>query len=76
MIPFRYDKFLEDLISLVESGEIPMLRIDYAVERILRVKFVSGIFEQPFSDHSLLDIVGCKVSSLLLCYCVALFPEK
>ena len=66
MIPFRYDKFLEDLISLVESGEIPMLRIDDAVERILRVKFVSGIFEQPFSDRSLLDIVGCNVSSLPL----------
>ena len=76
MIPFRYDKFLEDLISLVESGEIPMLRIDDAVERILRVKFVSGIFEQPFSDRSLLDIVGCKVSFLLLCYCVALLSEK
>ncbi|KAF3334110.1 lysosomal beta glucosidase-like protein [Carex littledalei] len=65
MIPFRYDKFLEDLILLVESGEIPMLRIDDAVERILRVKFVSGIFEQPFSDRSLLDIVGCKEHRLL-----------
>ncbi|XP_078178670.1 uncharacterized protein LOC144572852 isoform X2 [Carex rostrata] len=65
MIPFRYDKFLEDLTSLVESGEIPMLRIDDAVERILRVKFVSGIFEQPFSDRSLLDIVGCKKHRLL-----------
>ncbi|KAJ3703385.1 hypothetical protein LUZ61_007090 [Rhynchospora tenuis] len=65
MIPFRYEKFLEDLISLVESGEVPMSRINDAVERILRVKFVSGIFEQPFSDRSLLDVVGCKEHRLL-----------
>lgn len=64
MIPFRYDKFLEDLVSLVDSREVAMSRIDDAVERILRVKFVSGIFEQPFSDRSLLDTVGCKVRFL------------
>ena len=46
---------------LVETGEIPMSRIDDAVERILRVKFISGVFEHPFLDPSLLDIVGCKV---------------
>lgn len=61
MVPHRYGKFLEDLVFLVESGEIPMSRIDDAVERILRVKFVSGLFEQPFSDRSLLSVVGCKV---------------
>ena len=61
MVPHRYEMFLEDLTFLVESGEIPISRIDDAVERILRVKFVAGLFEQPFSDRSLLDIVGCKV---------------
>ena len=61
MVPHRYDKFLEDLIYLVESGEIPISRIDDAVERILRVKFVAGMFEKPFSDRSLLSTVGCKV---------------
>ena len=63
MVPFRYEQFVEDLVYLVEHGEIPMSRIDDAVERILRVKIVAGIFEHPFSDRSLLDIVGCKVSS-------------
>ncbi|KAF3439543.1 hypothetical protein FNV43_RR17821 [Rhamnella rubrinervis] len=61
MVPFRYEEFVEDLIFLVESGEILMSRIDDAVERILRVKFVAGLFEYPFTDRSLLDIVGCKV---------------
>ena len=46
---------------LVESGEILMVRID-AVERILRVKIVAGLFEYPMADWSLLDTVGCKVS--------------
>lgn len=62
MVPLRYEQFIKDLLFLVESGEIPMTRIDDAVERILRVKFVSGVFEHPFSDRSLLDVVGCKVS--------------
>ena len=57
MIPHRFEKFLEDIVFLVETGEIPMSRIDDAVERILRVKFISGVFEHPFSDHSLLDMV-------------------
>ncbi|KAK8508349.1 hypothetical protein V6N12_019528 [Hibiscus sabdariffa] len=36
-----------------------MLRIDDAVERILRVKFVAALLEYP--DRSLLDTVGCKL---------------
>nr|XP_043609190.1 beta-glucosidase BoGH3B-like [Erigeron canadensis] len=60
MVPFRYQLFLEDLEYLVESGEVPMARIDDAVERILRVKFAAGLFEYPMTDRSLLDIVGCK----------------
>jgi beta-glucosidase len=61
MIPFRFEKFLEDLVTLVETGEIPASRIDDAVERILRVKFISGVFEHPFSEPTLLDTIGCKV---------------
>ncbi|KAI3407202.1 Beta-glucosidase [Psidium guajava] len=60
MVPFRYEQFSEDLMALAESGEVSISRIDDAVQRILRVKFVSGLFEHPFSDRSLLQIVGCK----------------
>ncbi|KAL9271268.1 Beta-glucosidase BoGH3B-like protein, partial [Drosera capensis] len=45
-ISIRYGKFLEDLAFLVESGEVPISRIDDAVERILRVKFAAGLFER------------------------------
>ncbi|TKY47133.1 Beta-glucosidase BoGH3B [Spatholobus suberectus] len=60
MVAFRFELFIEELTSLVESGEVPISRIDDAVERILRVKFAAGLFEFPLSDRSLLDIVGCK----------------
>ncbi|XP_019232346.1 PREDICTED: uncharacterized protein LOC109213055 isoform X2 [Nicotiana attenuata] len=60
MVPFRYQLFLDHLRCLVESGKIPLTRIDDAVERILRVKFVAGAFEYPLSDRSLLDTVGCN----------------
>ncbi|XP_047979857.1 beta-glucosidase BoGH3B-like [Salvia hispanica] len=60
MVPFRYELFLDEFLSLVESGEILMSRIDDAVERILRVKFVAGLFEYPLADSSLLELVGCK----------------
>ncbi|KAF3961348.1 hypothetical protein CMV_014026 [Castanea mollissima] len=61
MEPFQYEEYFETLISLIESGEIPMSRIDDAVKRILEVKFITGLFEHPFADRSLLDTVGCKV---------------
>ncbi|CAH8350778.1 unnamed protein product [Eruca vesicaria subsp. sativa] len=60
MVPFKYEEFIHDLIDLVESGEVPIARVDDAVERILRVKFVAGLFEFPLTDRYLLPTVGCK----------------
>ncbi|MED6109994.1 hypothetical protein PIB30_038805 [Stylosanthes scabra] len=60
MVGLTFEPFIKDLTFLVESGEVPISRIDDAVERILRVKFAAGLFEFPFSDRSLLDTVGCK----------------
>nr|GMD67232.1 glycosyl hydrolase family 3 protein [Ipomoea batatas] len=42
MVPFKFEILWNDFPSLAESGEIPMARIDDAVERILRVKFITG----------------------------------
>ncbi|CAN4102227.1 unnamed protein product [Withania somnifera] len=52
----------QSILAAINAGVdmIPMTRIDDAVERILRVKFVSGAFEYPLSDRSLLDTVGCN----------------
>jgi beta-glucosidase len=62
MVPFRYELFVKELVSLVKEGKIPMERIDDAVERILRVKFVAGLFEFNFSDRPSLETIGCKVT--------------
>ncbi|KAL5580810.1 hypothetical protein UlMin_013252 [Ulmus minor] len=51
-------EFVEHLLYLVEeSGEVPMSRIDAAVERILRVKFATGLFEDPYTDKSLQSLL-------------------
>jgi beta-glucosidase len=55
--PF-YKDFQPDLLSLVQSGEVPQSRIDDAVRRILRQKFELGLFEHPFADRSKLRQVG------------------
>ncbi|XP_027925362.1 uncharacterized protein LOC114182651 [Vigna unguiculata] len=60
MVPLNYTEFIDGLTSLVESKAIPMSRIDDAVRRILRVKFVMGLFENPLADHNLVHHLGKK----------------
>ena len=62
MVPFNYTEFIDGLSFLVKNDFIPMTRIDDAVERILRVKFVLGLFENPLADYSMAKYLGCKVS--------------
>jgi beta-glucosidase len=58
MVPYDYAGFTRDLSALVTEGKVAMARIDEAVSRILAVKFEMGLFERPFSDPSLLPLVG------------------
>lgn len=58
MVPYNYTEFLDGLTFLVKNNFIPMSRIDDAVERILRVKFVMGLFENPLADYSLVNQLG------------------
>ncbi|KAJ6798036.1 Uncharacterized protein M6B38_213375 [Iris pallida] len=60
MVPNNYADFINDLTSLVNQKVIPMSRIDDAVRRILRVKFVMGLFENPLADLSLANQLGKK----------------
>ncbi|XP_004493183.1 uncharacterized protein [Cicer arietinum] len=60
MVPKFYREFIDDLTILVNNKFIPMSRIDDAVKRILRVKFMMGIFENPFADYSLVNYLGIK----------------
>jgi beta-glucosidase len=49
----------EIVVGLVESGALPMERLDVSVRRILREKFVLGLFDDPFIDaEAAVSIVG------------------
>ncbi|WP_372946030.1 glycoside hydrolase family 3 protein [Muriicola sp.] len=52
--------FHDGLKAGVESGEVPMERIDDAVRRILTQKFRLGVFENPFPDASLIPQIGIQ----------------
>ncbi len=58
MVPYDYQTFVELLTEAVETGLVPLERIDDAVERILAKKFELGLFEQPFADRQLTDQIG------------------
>ncbi|KAE9619811.1 putative glucan 1,3-beta-glucosidase [Lupinus albus] len=60
MIPHNYTEFIDGLTLLVKNNVIPISRIDDAVERILRVKFVMGLFESPLADYSLVNEIGSQ----------------
>jgi beta-glucosidase len=49
MIPYNYQEFFNDLVSLVKEGKVKMTRIDDAVRRILRVKFELNLFTTPLT---------------------------
>ncbi|KAH0668177.1 hypothetical protein KY290_029106 [Solanum tuberosum] len=60
MIPNNYAEFIGNLTLLVKDNIIPMSRIDDAVERILRVKFILSLFEDPLADLSLVNQLGSQ----------------
>ena len=41
-----------ELPGLVESGKVPLKRVDEAVARILRLKFELGLFEHPYTNDN------------------------
>lgn len=61
-VPFELSQ-AEQLVKLVEQGEIPMNIIDESVKRVLRLKFKLGLFNERFkaSDKAQM-IVGSKKS--------------
>lgn len=60
MVPYNYTEFIDGLTYLVKSNVIPISRIDDAVKRILRVKFIMGLFENPLADSIFVNELGKK----------------
>ena len=60
MTPFDYKAFITALTEAVDEGHVSIDRIDDAVRRILRAKFMLGLFERPYADPSMNDTVGSQ----------------
>ncbi len=60
MVPDRYEVFIGHLVSLVEDNEVSGERIDDAVSRILKQKFLLNLFDEPFTDPSLAASFGSQ----------------
>ena len=58
MQPQNFEQFESTLTGLVNSGQVPMSRIDDAVSRILTKKFELGLFEHPLTDRRYINQVG------------------
>ncbi len=50
---FPHDVWQEGIIQLVETGRMQMETLDEACRRVLRVKFMLGLFEKPYTDEAL-----------------------
>ncbi len=49
--------FGPELAEAVRRGEVPLAWVDLAVERILRIKFRLGLFENPFALMNRLELI-------------------
>lgn len=52
---FPNEQFQETLIDLVESGELDIAHINRAASGVLRLKFMLGLFENPYTEQVLID---------------------
>ncbi|MGB3714089.1 MAG: glycoside hydrolase family 3 N-terminal domain-containing protein [Candidatus Promineifilaceae bacterium] len=71
MVPEDYSRFMSNLRSAVDNGDVPMARIDDAVRRILTVKMKAGLFESPGVDDAYLPLIGSSEHRELACEAVA-----
>ncbi len=49
------DAYHYHLVELVQEGVVPLEAIDEAVRRVLCLKMMLGLFEQPYTDESLAE---------------------
>jgi beta-glucosidase len=54
----EWQNFYSQLQQAVKSGDVPMARVDDAVNRILRAKFMLGLFEHPYADREAFKRIG------------------
>ncbi|HEX2960715.1 MAG TPA: glycoside hydrolase family 3 N-terminal domain-containing protein [Ignavibacteriales bacterium] len=70
MEPGNWKQFITAMKELVQEGRIPMARVDDAVRRILRVKLQMHLFENPYTDKSLIASFGSDAHREVARQCV------
>ena len=60
MVPYEYEQFFNDLVELVEEGEVSMDRINDAVKIILELKFDLDLFQNPVTNYEDYEDFGSK----------------
>ncbi len=53
LFDFAHDEWQGGIKELIEEGKMDMAVLDEACRRVLRVKFMCGIFDNPYVDESL-----------------------
>ena len=56
------ESFRFDIPDLVESGQLPIEIVDEAVRRVLRVKFLLGLFENPYRSNRI-NVTASQLNS-------------
>lgn len=51
--------YKDNIEELVKEGKVSMETVDEAVRRVLRIKFACGIFDRPYADEEISDVVLC-----------------
>lgn len=73
MVGFDYPGFISRLKYLVKNNYIPISRINDAVRRILRVKFMMGLFENPFTAFTIGKYLGNQVTIVFISKSIYIF---
>ncbi|KAJ5379576.1 hypothetical protein N7509_012695 [Penicillium cosmopolitanum] len=71
----------ELLQDLVAQGDVSELRLDQSVRRLLREKFILGLFDQPFIDedqaeHNVGNSEFCKLGNITQRRCYTLLTNR
>jgi beta-glucosidase len=64
MVPFEWRRFIDDVVTSVEAGDLSEERVDDAVRRIVTVKHAMGLFGEQLAPPPI-DVVGCDRHRLL-----------
>lgn len=60
MLPYDYKNFMTTMKQLIDEDRISLNRINDAVRRILKIKFQLGLFDNPYTDRSLISKFGSE----------------